>query len=339
VHDYFFRPEVVRVALVVCVIISMLFYERVQLTTGGAIVPAYLALHLPAPLFIVTTVLAAWATYVIVQIVLARRFILYGRRKFEVEVLVGLAIVMILTVLAGRLATVEPALVGLAGIGFLIPGILAHDMARQRPGKTIVAVLGTTVILGLFVFVYSSLLEVASLDFGASAAGLASVTSFPQELVVVAAAASVVIGMFVFARLGLRSGGFISGAYIALVAPRWLDLVFAGVVAVATWFVVVHVLMPRLLLFGRRKLSTMVLVGAILGWAAELAVVAWTGGDYVPWRGLTIITLMVPALLANDAQRQGWEKTVWGATLTALGTFGVMNLLAGTLQSTGFLAG
>lgn len=336
-HEYLFRPEVVRVALVLGVIISMLFYERVQLTTGGAIVPAYLALHLPRPLFIVTTVLAAYTAYLVVHVALARRVILYGRRKFEVEVLVGLALVMVLTLVAGRLSALDPVLLGLAGIGFLVPGILAHDMARQRPGKTVVAVLGTTAILGLFIFVYTSLLQIAPLEPGETVEGLVSVTGFPMELIVVAAASSVLIGMLVFSRLGLRSGGFISGAYLALVAPRWLDLVFAVAVAVVTWFVVVRLLMPRLLLFGRRKLSTMVLVGAILGWAAEVAVVAWTGGDYVPWRGLTIITLMVPALLANDAQRQGWEKTAWGVTLTALGTFAVMNLLAVVLIAAGVI--
>ena len=335
-HEYFFRPEVVRVALVVGVVISMLFYERVQLTTGGAIVPAYLALHLAQPLFILTTVTAGYVSYLLVSVVLARRVILYGRRKFEVEMLVGLAIVMVFTLVADQLAAIDPVLLGLAGIGFLVPGIIAHDMARQRPGRTVAAVLGTTAILGVFVFVYTSLLDIAPLEQGQTT-GLVTVTGFPRELLIVGAAVSVGIGMLVFARLGLRSGGFISGAYVALVAPRWLDLVFAVVVAVATWFVVVHVLMPRLLLFGRRKLSTMVLVGAILGWAAELAVVAWTGGDYLPWRGLTIITLMVPALLANDAQRQGWEKTAWGAALTALGTFAAMNLLAAPLTAAGVL--
>ena len=103
-HEYLFRREVVRVALVVGVIVSMLFYERVQLTTGGAIVPAYLALHLPRPLFVATTVAAAYATYLVVNRALARRVILYGRRKFEVEVLVGLALIMILTLTADWLA-------------------------------------------------------------------------------------------------------------------------------------------------------------------------------------------------------------------------------------------
>ncbi len=160
-------------------------------------------------------------------------------------------------------------------------------------------------------------------------------TGFSPDLLLYAAATSVVLGMVVFAQLGLRSGGFITGAYVAFASPRWLDVIFAMVVAVATWFVVTHVLMPRLLLFGRRKLSTMILVGAILAWTVELAVIAATGAAYVPWRGLTVITFMVPALLANDAQRQGWEKTLWGAALTALGVYAAMNLLTAGIGATG----
>ena len=334
-YEYTFDPEVVRVAVVVGVIVSMMVYERVQLTTGGAIVPAYLAVHLAEPLAIVATVAIAYGTYQLVSVVLARRTILYGRRKFEVEMLVGLALVMVAALVAGALSRVDPVLVGLAGIGFLVPGILAHDMARQRPGRTALAVLFTTAILGLFTYVFASLLAIAPLTDDSVLGRLPTVTGYPIGLLLPAAAVSVGIGMLVFSRLGLRSGGFITGAYVALLAPRWPDLVFTAVVAVVTWFVVVHLLMPNLLLFGRRKLSTMVLVGAILGWAAQLAVVAATEGGYVPWPGFTVITLMVPALLANDAQRQGWERTAWGAGLTALGTFAAVNLLAALLAVLG----
>ncbi len=326
-HEYLFRPEVVRVALVVGVVLSMLFYERVQLTTGGAIVPAYLAVHLPAPLFLLTTLAAGYATYLVVSVVLARRKILYGRRKFETEMLVGLAIILVLTLVGSWLGAFDPVFLGLSGIGFLVPGVLAHDMFRQRPGRTVLAVTVTTAILGLFIYVFASLIEIAPFGGDPYTSKLATVSGYPHDLVILAAVASVTMGMLVFAKLGLRSGGFITGAYLALVAPRWLDLVFALVVAFATWLVVVHGLMPRLLLFGRRKLSTMVLVGAIVAWSAELAVTAATGGDYVPWRGLTVITLMVPALLANDAHRQGWERTLWGATLSSVGVYGVMNLV------------
>ncbi len=333
--DYVFRPEVVRVALVVGVVISVLFYERVQLTTGGAVVPAYLALSLPAPLHVLSTLVAGYVTYVLVSVVLSRRLILYGRRKFELEVLVGLGLVALLTVAASTLDGVDASLSGLAALGFLVPGVLAHDMSRQKPGKTVVAVLVTTGILGAFVYLYSSLLAISPLR-DVPPVAVASLTGYPRELLLPAAAASVLIGMLVFDRAGLRSGGFISGTYLALVAPRWADLLFAVGAAGLTWLLVVKVIMPRLLVFGRRKLSTMVLVGSIVAWTLEVLVTTLTAGAYTPWQGLPVMALMVPALLANDAQRQGWEKTVWGAAATSLGVYGAMSLVTAGGAATGW---
>ena len=328
-HDYFSHPEIVRLALVVGVVVSMMFYERLQLTTGGAIVPAYLSLFIPAPLYIASTLVFGYVTYLLVSVVLARRFILYGRRKFEIEVLCGLAMVMLGAVTARLLGGVDPRFLGLSGIGFLVPGILAHDMFRQRATRTVLAVLATTCIVGLVVFVVSSLTAIAPLRPPVRPPAEDIATGYPLSLLLLGVAASVVVGMLVFSRLNLRSGGFISGAYLALVVPRPLNLVFVLVVALATWFVVTRLLMPRLLIFGRRKLATMVLVAAILGWGAELLVMATT--SYVPWRGLTVVTLMVPALIANDAQRHGVERVAWGAALTACGVYGAMNVLAGAV--------
>lgn len=322
--DYLFRPEVVRTALIVGVVVSIVFYERVQLTTGGAIVPAYLAVFLPAPMHVLTTLGAAYGTYVVVNRVIGRRVILYGRRKFEVEVLVGLALVTIGTALAVALGDTDPTLVGLAGIGFLVPGVIAHDMFRQRPRRTLLAMGITTAIVAAFVFVYESLLDIAPIAVASTELPALLSASFPVDLMLGAVIASVLVGMLVFWQLGLRSGGFITGAYLAFVLVRPLDVIFAGAVALATWAVVTKVLMPRLLIFGRRKLSTMVLVGAILAWAAELVVIELTG--YTPWAGLTVMTLMVPALLANDAQRQGVARTTVGALLTSVGVFGIMNV-------------
>ncbi|NLE81238.1 MAG: hypothetical protein GX610_16980 [Rhodococcus sp.] len=335
--EYDFAPEVVRVALVMGVVLSMLFYERVQLTTGGAIVPAYLALSVTAPLAIAVTVGVGYLTYLLVSVVLAKRLILYGRRKFEWEMLVGLALILICTVVAGALGRYDPTLFALAGIGFLVPGIIAHDMSRQKPLRTVLAIGATTVILIVFLVLFSSLMSIAPGTDSTDRVRLAGVLGYPREFLLLAVAMSVAVGMLVFAKLGLRSGGFITGAYLALVSPRWPDIVFALAVALVTWFVVVKLLMPRLLIFGRRKLSTMVLVGAIVGWSAELLVIYLTNGDYVPWRGLTVATLMVPALLANDAQRQGWGRTICGSALTALGVYAGMNLIAAVAIAAGWL--
>ena len=267
-HEYLFQPEVVRVALVVGVIVSILFYERVQLTTGGAIVPAYLAMFLPAPVFVVTTVVGGYLTYLLVSVVLAKRTILYGRRKFEVEMLVGLAFVAVGTGLAHLLGGDRPLYVGLTGIGFLIPGVIAHDMFRQGPRKTFLALTATTSIVGLFVFVFASLLEVSPVGGDLPPLpDLPQVTGYPLALILPAVVTSVLAGMLVFARLGLRSGGFITGAYLALFLA-----IGASFKRPVVWSLVLVILVERLLgaaLAGVAQLSP--------GWLAQSVLVGLTG--------------------------------------------------------------
>ena len=328
-------PDVVRLTIVVGVMISVVFYERAQLTTGGAIVPAYLALSVTRPIAVLVTVGAGYLTHVVVTKGLGSRRILYGRRKFEAEVLIGLAIIMACTVSAHLLGQLDPALVAFAGIGFLVPGIIAHDMARQQPRQTLFAISVTTGILIAFSFLVSNTLAILPGHKAPDVAQLSATLGYPRELLIIAVALSVLTGMFVHARLGLRSGGFITGAYLALVSPRWGDLLFTATVALATWFVVVKLMMPRLLLFGRRKVSAMILVGALIGWSLELLIRWASHGEYSPWLGLTVATLIVPALIANDAQRQGWEKTAWGTGLVGIGVYALTNLIAAPIDAWG----
>lgn len=334
--DYLFSGEIVRVMLVVGVVVSVLFYERVQLTTGGAIVPAYLALALPRPLTILITLAAGYATYLVVNKLLARRWILYGRRKFEIELLVGLLFVGIATGIGSAIGGIDGFDLQLAAVGFLIPGIIAHDMFRQSPKKTFIALGGTIAILGAFLLVFTTVLALLGADVGPSAPVVADF-GFDVRLLLLACAIAVLGAIFVFDRLGLRSGGFISSVCIALLAPRWIDIVFIAVVAVVTWLIVVKLLMPRLLLFGRRKLSTMILVAAIVGWTLEVVLVLATSGAYQPGAGLVVKTLMVPALIANDAQRQGWPRTALGVSITSVGVYGAVNLLGAGLLALGVL--
>lgn len=329
-HNYFFSLEVARVALVVGVVVSIVFYERMQLTTGGAIVPAYLTLFLPSPLYVLTTVGLGYATYLLVNKVIGKRVILYGRRKFEVEVLVGLGLIGVATLVALALGRIDPVLYGLSGVGMLIPGVLAHDMFRQKPRQTVVAVVATTAILSLFAYVFASLLAISPLQ-ETPLPLVGEDTGFPMNLLLPAAVVSVLAGLVVFSRLGLRSGGFISAAYLALMVAHPEDLLFAAVLAIVIWWTVTRLVMPHLLVFGRRKLSAMLLVGSVVVWAAEVAVVRFTDGAYQPWHGLVLMALMIPALLANDAQRQGLEKTAWGAAITTAAVYGFMNVLTAGL--------
>jgi poly-gamma-glutamate biosynthesis protein PgsC/CapC len=334
-HDYFYHSEIVRLALVVSVIVSMLFYERLQLTSGGAIVPAYLALFLPAPLQVVTTVALSYMTYLLVSVVLAKWRILYGRRKFEVEVLVGLALLSTVSVVSGVLGAADPTLVGLSGIGFVVPGVLAHDMFRQGPMRTVLALTATIAIVAVAVFVCVSLLAIAPVIVApvASAELIGAQSAYPNGLLLPAVIIGVLVGIWLFARLGLRSGGFVTGAYLALVLNRPLDIAFALGAALITYVIVRHILMRRLLVFGRRKLSAMILVGAIVAWTAEVAIAALTHDAYHPWLGFTVVTLIVPALIANDMERQGVERTLWGVAIVTMSVFGAVSVLAGVVRA------
>src|SRR5699024_10860238 len=114
--DYGISAEIVRIAVVVGVVISVLFYERFHLTSGGAIVPGYLAIGLFNPLSLVVTLLAGSLTYVIVHGMVLKRRIIYGRRLFELEVLIGLGFILVTTVVAGVLGDIDPTWAGIAGI-------------------------------------------------------------------------------------------------------------------------------------------------------------------------------------------------------------------------------
>ena len=334
--EYGIGPEIVRIAVVTGVVISVLFYERFHLTTGGAIVPGYLAIGLFNPLSVVSTFLAGILTYGLVHGVIVKRRIVYGRRLFELEVLIGLGFILVSTVAAGLLGELDPTWAGIAGIGFLVPGIIAHDMGRQGPRRTLFATGIVTLLLGVCVFLLSALF-----DLMPGAAGqvveLSSVIGFPAELLLLAVGVSVTAGTLLFQHRGLRSGGFITGALIGLVRSRWADLVFVLGVSVITWFLVTRVLMPRLMLCGRRKLSAMLMVGALVAWGAELALQGATEGEYSPMLGMTVAPLLVPALIAKDAERQGWTKTGWGVAMTTAAVFAVTNLAAAVALAGGLL--
>jgi hypothetical protein len=291
---------------------------------------------LQAPLTVSLTVLAGFATHLVVEKVITRQRILYGRRKFEVEVLVGLALVGTIFLLRLGFAELTSWDITVSTIGFLVPGIIAHDMTRQGPDRTVMAIAATTAILATFLYVYVMVLPLAGADV-APPQVLSPVLGYDRRLILVAVASSVLIGMLTFAKVGIRSGGFITAAYVAFMLPRWWDVLYLAGVSFLTWLVVVRLIMPRLMLFGRRKLSVMVLFGALVGWTVELAARYFTDGLWEPARGLTVMTVMLPALIANDVHRQGWEKTGWGVTIGTFGVYGIVNVLGAVLLATGLM--
>ena len=114
--------------LLVGLAVALVWAEVTDVSPGGIIVPGYFALYLDRPLRVAATLAVALLTLAAYRF-LARRLVLFGRRRFVLMVLVG-------AVLSQAWLLVLPKLfdapVELRVIGWVVPGILASSLTRQK---------------------------------------------------------------------------------------------------------------------------------------------------------------------------------------------------------------
>ncbi|MBM3297348.1 MAG: poly-gamma-glutamate biosynthesis protein PgsC [Candidatus Aminicenantes bacterium] len=120
---------------------ALLFTELTGFTPGGIIVPAYLALSLDRPERLAATLAAALLTLGAYKL-LAGRLLLFGRRRFVLMLLLGGLLSQ-----AGALLLPQVSILPLEAriIGWVIPGLLANNLERQKPLPTLAACVTVTV--------------------------------------------------------------------------------------------------------------------------------------------------------------------------------------------------
>jgi poly-gamma-glutamate biosynthesis protein PgsC/CapC len=339
VHDYLVPIAVVRFAFIAGVVVSMLMYERRHLTTGSLVVPGYVAVFLLVPSVIVATILNSAMSNQIVNKVLMRWVLLYGRAKFTVLAILSISIQAIMLKMSPHGPWLwESDMPWFVGVGYVVPALIAHDMARQGIGKTAKAVLLASVIVAvpILLAVVFRLPEVTQL------APVWSIgrTHLQAAWIPLAVLLSASAAWGVSTNHGLRSGGFIGGALVAVFAVNPLQILFLVGVAVITYVLVTRVLMTRLILFGRRKFASMLLISSGFVWTS-----IWVGERLLPiglqsQLGVTSVALtplFLPGLLANDMQRATVPRVLVGVTLTATfvlsATWAIQDLTTGGAQS------
>lgn len=87
--EYFFHPDLVRLGFVIGILVSILIYERKQLTTGGIAVPGYLGFAFFLPLLAPAVLILALATHWIVHRGIARLRPLSRAAQFSLLILVS----------------------------------------------------------------------------------------------------------------------------------------------------------------------------------------------------------------------------------------------------------
>lgn len=128
-------------ALLVGLLLSLAVEELIGVSSGGVIVAGYLSMICDDLLSIGIVLLIALLTYLIVEFVLPRFMLLFGKRKFVACILVAL----VFKLLADFFVPVLPfATLAFRGIGVITPGLIAFTTIKQGIHITIPAVLIVT---------------------------------------------------------------------------------------------------------------------------------------------------------------------------------------------------
>jgi poly-gamma-glutamate biosynthesis protein PgsC/CapC len=318
-HDYLLNSESVRFAFVFGVVVSMMMYERFHLTTGSIVVPGYIGIFMVAPMVLVATFVNAFATYALMNYVLRKRFILYGRTKFVVMALTAIVIqTMMLKFSPSGHWLWEQDFPLFVGAGYVVPALIAHDMGRQGVRQTVrsVMIAGTVVAIPILIALVFHIGDVNELSPLAGYGTMSIVSRWVPLAILFSAAASWAVDH----NYKLRSGGFVGAAYVGMFMGDPYQIAASFTVAFLSYAIVRGVLMRHLILFGRRKFSAMLLTSSMISWT-----LLWTGAELFSARvtnhldaaSMALTPLFVPGLLANDMDRSSPMRVCLGAGFAA----------------------
>lgn len=123
-------------------VLALIFAELVGYSPGGLIVPGYFAIYLDQPWRCLATLLVALITLGLYR--LAGRFlILFGRRRFVFMILTGVVLTQIWMMILPRFLA-EPLSVRI--IGWVVPGLLASNLERQKILPTLASLILVSVL-------------------------------------------------------------------------------------------------------------------------------------------------------------------------------------------------
>ncbi len=116
----------------------------------------------------------------------------------------------------------------------------------------------------------------------------------------------VIISLIFSELLGASAGGIVVPGYIAMYLDKPMQIAGTLAVSLLTWGII-RVISQFTLMFGKRRMVLSILIGFILGWAMRLIV--FDNATVYTFQ-LQSIGYIVPGLIANWFERQGFWKTI-----------------------------
>ena len=133
------------------------------------------------------------------------------------------------------------------------------------------------------------------------------------ELLTLSIGIGLVVSLIFSETLGKTAGGLVVPGYLALYLSEPFNVALTFLVALAT-FAIVRGLSSVLIVFGKRRIVLMLLVGfAMTALCRTLIGLAAIGAERPE---LAVIGFIIPSLIALWMDRQGWLDT-WTTTITA----------------------
>jgi gamma-polyglutamate biosynthesis protein CapC len=133
-------------------VFGLVFVEAFGLFAGGMVVPGYIALDLIHPMSVFFTIVAALLINVVIRL-FSSYFVIYGRRRVSLTVLMAYLIGWSMRSFLGM-----PTVVGELGaiytvIGYIIPGLIALSIDRQGIIETLSTLLTVAVAVRLVLII------------------------------------------------------------------------------------------------------------------------------------------------------------------------------------------
>lgn len=120
---------------IIGLVVGFLFYELAGISPGGVVAPAYLALFIYQPNRIFVTILLSLVVFTVIRF-LSSHLILYGRRKFLLAILLSFFLKLLIE---SQIQAIPTLNFSIESIGYIIPGLIANEMGRQRVVPTLLS--------------------------------------------------------------------------------------------------------------------------------------------------------------------------------------------------------
>lgn len=134
------------------IVISIFFYEMTDISPGGIIVPGLMVLYINQIDRMIFTVVISLLTVLVVKII-SKYFIVYGKRKFALMIIISLFIGLLFGSLV-KLFTIN--MLNISAVGYTISGLIAYEISKQGAVKTISALTIVILLLQLVLIILTA---------------------------------------------------------------------------------------------------------------------------------------------------------------------------------------